>query len=121
MHITSQESILKTKAGKFEALYLSAIAGPGAHFDSFFLPTSRLEFVLYDIYRILRPGGLFWLDHFFCTKDQLKIYVPMIEQLGYKKLKLSVAPKLDRGPELKEMYIYTVLEKPLKRQCAGYL
>lgn len=85
------------------------------HVLSNWIPTELLEFVLYDIYRILRPGGLFWLDHFFCVKDQLKIYVPMIEQLGYKKLKWSVAPKLDRGPELKEMYISAVLEKPLKR------
>jgi len=46
----------------------------------------------------------------------MKIYVPMIEQLGYKKHKWFVAPKLDRGPELKEMYISVVLEKPLKRQ-----
>lgn len=86
------------------------------HVLSNWIPTELLEFVLYDIYRVLRPGGLFWLDHFFCIEDQLKIYVPMIEQLGYNKLKWFVAPKLDRGPEAKEMYISAVLEKPLERQ-----
>jgi ubiquinone/menaquinone biosynthesis C-methylase UbiE len=85
------------------------------HVLSNWIPTKLLEFIFYDIYRILRPGGLFWLDHFFCIEDQLKMYVPMIEKLGFNKLKWSVAPKLDRGAELKEMYITALLEKPLNR------
>lgn len=24
-----------------------------------------LEFALFDVYRVLRPGGVFWLDHLF--------------------------------------------------------
>ncbi|WOK97133.1 hypothetical protein Cni_G05841 [Canna indica] len=26
-----------------------------------------LEFTLFDIYRVVRPGGLFWIDHFLCV------------------------------------------------------
>ncbi|GLJ49101.1 hypothetical protein SUGI_1035890 [Cryptomeria japonica] len=85
------------------------------HVLSNWIPTQLLEFILYDIYRILRPGGVFWLDHFFCIEHQLDTYVPMIEKLGYNKLKWSVGRKLDRGAELKEMYISALLEKPLKR------
>ena len=70
-----------------------------------------LEFVFYDMYRIHKDGGLFWLDHFFCIEDQLKTYVPMIKKLGYIKLKWVVVPKLDRGLEMKEMYITALLEK----------
>nr|CAD1832936.1 unnamed protein product [Ananas comosus var. bracteatus] len=38
----------------------------------------------------------------------------VIESVGFKKLKWEVGRKLDRGPELKEMYISALLEKPLK-------
>jgi SAM-dependent methyltransferase len=85
------------------------------HVLSNWIPTELLEFILYDINRILRPGGLFWLDHFFCIEDELKTYVPLIENLGFNKLKWAVAPKLDRGAERKEMYISALLEKPLDR------
>lgn len=85
------------------------------HVLSNWIPTELLEFILYDINRILRPGGVFWLDRFFCVEDQLKIYVPMIEKLGFNKLKWSIGRKLDRGPQLKEMYLSALLEKPQKR------
>ncbi|GLJ07639.1 hypothetical protein SUGI_0071490 [Cryptomeria japonica] len=62
---------------------------------------------------VLRPGGVFWLDHFFCIEHQLETYVPMIENLGFNKLKWAVGQKLDRGADKKEMYISAVLEKPL--------
>ena len=73
------------------------------HVLSNWILTELVEVIFYDIYRILRLGGLFWLDHFFCIEDQLKTYVPMIEKLGYMNLKWVVVPKLDRGPEMKEM------------------
>eukprot|EP01018_Ginkgo_biloba_P035791 Gb_08472 [translate_table: standard] len=86
------------------------------HVLSNWIPTELLEFILYDIYRVLRPGGVFWLDHFFCTEDQLnEMYVPLLEKLGFNKLKWSIGRKLDRGPELREMYISALLEKPLNR------
>ncbi|KAJ7568294.1 hypothetical protein O6H91_01G026400 [Diphasiastrum complanatum] len=85
------------------------------HVLSNWIPTETLEFILMDINRVLRPGGILWLDHFFCLRPQLDIYVPMIKRLGYKKLKWGVGEKLDRGRELQEMYVSAVLEKPLKR------
>ncbi|KAK7844597.1 hypothetical protein CFP56_010725 [Quercus suber] len=39
------------------------------HILSNWIPKAMLEFTLYDIYRALRPGGLFWLDHFFCMRS----------------------------------------------------
>ncbi|KAJ7565629.1 hypothetical protein O6H91_02G068100 [Diphasiastrum complanatum] len=85
------------------------------HVLSNWIPEETLEFILLDIDRVLRPGGLFWLDHFFCLRPELNKYVPMIERLGYKKLKWGVGEKLDRGRELQEMYVSAVLEKPIKR------
>ncbi|CAB4304254.1 unnamed protein product [Prunus armeniaca] len=85
------------------------------HVLSNWIPTTLLHFAVFDIYRILRPGGLFWLDHFFCVGEQLEeVYGPLIESVGFKKLKWVVGRKLDRGPERREMYLSALLEKPLK-------
>ncbi|ERM93851.1 hypothetical protein AMTRI_Chr04g247190 [Amborella trichopoda] len=84
------------------------------HVLSNWIPTTLLHFIFFDIHRILRPGGLFWLDHFFCIEDQMnQVYIPMIEGIGFKKLKWTIGRKLDRGVELHEMYISALLEKPL--------
>ncbi|EFJ26078.1 hypothetical protein SELMODRAFT_12874, partial [Selaginella moellendorffii] len=83
------------------------------HVLSNWIPLGMLDFILFDIDRILRPGGILWLDHFFCIENQLnEVYIPMIERLGYKKLRWTVGKKLDRGPELMERYLTAVLEKP---------
>lgn len=85
------------------------------HVLSNWIPHTLLHFMLFDIYRVLRPGGLFWLDHFFCVGEQLEeIYTPLIESVGFNKVKWVVGRKLDRGPELREMYLSALLEKPLK-------
>ncbi|BBN04788.1 protein MpPMT.3 [Marchantia polymorpha subsp. ruderalis] len=85
------------------------------HVLSNWIPTVSLEFILYDIDRILRPGGLFWLDHFFCVRSQLATYEPMLKNLGYIKLKYHVGDKVDRGRELQEVYISALLMKPTRR------
>ncbi|WJX27423.1 hypothetical protein P8452_16239 [Trifolium repens] len=78
------------------------------------MPDTMLEFVLYDIYRVLRPGGLFWLDHFFCFGSQLnKTYVPMFDQVGFNKLRWHVEMKLDPGVRKNVWYISALMEKPM--------
>lgn len=84
------------------------------HVLSNWIPTTLLHFVLFDVYRVLRPGGLFWLDHFFFVEEQMEEYLPLIESIGFEKVKWEVGRKLDRGPELREMYLSAVLEKPSK-------
>ncbi|XAR58125.1 hypothetical protein NMG60_11026519 [Bertholletia excelsa] len=85
------------------------------HVLSNWIPTTLLHFLFFDINRVLRPGGLFWLDHFFCVGDQLEeVYMPLINTIGFKKVKWVVGPKLDRGPGLREIYLSALLEKPLK-------
>ncbi|KAK1277468.1 hypothetical protein QJS04_geneDACA017184 [Acorus gramineus] len=82
------------------------------HVLSNWVPAQVLHFALFDVYRVLRPGGLFWLDHFFFVEDQMGGYVEMIESVGFVKVRWVVGRKLDRGVELREMYISAVLEKP---------
>lgn len=78
------------------------------------IPDTMLEFLLYDIYRLLRPGGLFWLDHFFCFGSQLNTtYVPMLDRIGFNRLRWHAAMKLDRGVQKNKWYISALLEKPI--------
>ncbi|CAL9749584.1 unnamed protein product [Musa acuminata subsp. burmannicoides] len=84
------------------------------HVLSNWIPDTVLEFALYDIYRVLRPGGLFWLDHFFCAGTQLNsTYVPMLRHVGFNKLRWTAGRKLDRGMAKDEWYLSAVLEKPM--------
>ncbi|KAJ8540128.1 hypothetical protein K7X08_026517 [Anisodus acutangulus] len=85
------------------------------HVLSNWIPTTLLYFLFFDIYRVLRPGGLFWLDHFFCVGEEFEqVYAPLTESIGFNKVKWVVGRKMDRGPELNEMYLLALLEKPLK-------
>ncbi|GAA0183352.1 methyltransferase [Lithospermum erythrorhizon] len=84
------------------------------HVLSNWIPTTMLHFLLFDIYRVLRPGGLFWLDHFFCIGEQYEeVYKPLIQSIGFNQIKWVTGRKLDRGPDLNEMYLSALLEKPL--------
>ncbi|KAK1391195.1 S-adenosyl-L-methionine-dependent methyltransferase superfamily [Heracleum sosnowskyi] len=74
----------------------------------------KLEFLMFDIDRILRAGGLFWLDNFLCTSDEKKkVLTRLIEQFGYKKLKWVVGEKINVGGN-SEVYLSTVLQKPVR-------
>ena len=58
------------------------------HILSNWIPETMLEFTYYDIYRVLRPGGLFWLDHFFYIGSQLNTtYIPMLDRVVFRPLK----------------------------------
>ncbi|RLN38776.1 uncharacterized protein C2845_PM01G30300 [Panicum miliaceum] len=84
------------------------------HVLSGWMPPAAMQFALFDVYRVLRPGGLFWLDHFFCQEEEMAAYVEVVESVGFGKLRWVTRRKLDRGPERKEMYLSALLEKPLK-------
>ncbi|KAK7275098.1 hypothetical protein RIF29_16205 [Crotalaria pallida] len=66
-----------------------------------------LDYILYDWDRILRPGGLLWIDNFFCNKKDLDDYMYMFLQLRYKKHKWAISPK-----SKDEVYLSALLEKP---------
>ncbi|XP_044474847.1 probable methyltransferase At1g29790 [Mangifera indica] len=73
----------------------------------------KLEFLMFDLDRILRAGGLFWLDNFYCADDEKKrILTRLIEQFGYNKLKWVVGEKADNGKS--EVYLSAVLQKPVR-------
>ncbi|XP_015691472.2 probable methyltransferase At1g29790 [Oryza brachyantha] len=78
------------------------------------VPSGVLEFALFDVYRVLRPGGVFWLDHFFCLGPQLNgTYVPILDRVGFRRLRWKASRKLDLGAERNEWYVSALLEKPM--------
>jgi SAM-dependent methyltransferase len=78
------------------------------------VPDAVLESALFDIYRVLRPGGIFWLDHFFCLGPQLNAtYVPIFDRVGFHQLRWKPGRKLDLGAERNEWYVSALLEKPM--------
>ncbi|CAL8995589.1 unnamed protein product [Prunus brigantina] len=76
----------------------------------------KFEFVMFDIDRILRPGGLFWLDNFYCSNEEKKRDLTrLIERFGYKNLKWVVGDKVDAaGSGKSEVYLSAVLQKPVR-------
>jgi ubiquinone/menaquinone biosynthesis C-methylase UbiE len=75
----------------------------------------KLEFLMFDIDRILRAGGLFWLDNFYCVNDEKKRELTrLIERFGYKKLKWVVGEKVDAAGSKSENYLSAVLQKPVR-------
>ncbi|KAG8092683.1 hypothetical protein GUJ93_ZPchr0012g21401 [Zizania palustris] len=83
------------------------------------IPEAALEFLWYDADRVLRPGGLLWVDHFWCRRADLSaVYAPMLRRLGYKTVKWAVADKTSTaaaaaaGGKHDEVYLTALLQKP---------
>ncbi|XP_059306845.1 probable methyltransferase At1g29790 [Lycium ferocissimum] len=66
-----------------------------------------LDFILFDWDRVLRPGGLLWIDRFFCNRRDLDEFMYMFLQFRYKKHKWAISPK-----SKDEVYLSALLEKP---------
>ncbi|XP_057950309.1 probable methyltransferase At1g29790 [Malania oleifera] len=81
------------------------------------IPVTAMEFLFFDVDRVLRGGGYFWLDRFFCKKVDLeKVYAPLIWKLGYKKVKWATASKTDSsGVKNGEVYLTALLQKPVSK------
>ncbi|KAK8992488.1 hypothetical protein V6N11_048567 [Hibiscus sabdariffa] len=81
------------------------------------IPVSVMEFMFYDVDRVLRAGGYLWVDRFFSKAVDLeKIYAPLIRKLGYKKVKWAVANKTDpSGLKHGEVYLTALLQKPASK------
>ncbi|KAI3855433.1 hypothetical protein MKX03_025391 [Papaver bracteatum] len=74
----------------------------------------KLEFLMFDLDRILRPGGLFWLDNFYCVDEERKINLTkLIEKFGYKKLKWVIGERSD-GAGRSQVYLSAILQKPVR-------
>lgn len=72
-----------------------------------------LEFFMFDVDRVLRVGGLLWIDSYLCqSEDRRRVVVKLIERFGYKKLKWVAGEK--PGSSTTSIYISAVLRKPAR-------
>lgn len=76
----------------------------------------KIEFVMFDIDRILRVGGLLWLDNFHCIDEERKRSITrLIDRFGYKKLRWVAGEKADNsGIGKPQVYLSAVLQKPVR-------
>uniref|UniRef100_A0A7N0U467 S-adenosyl-L-methionine-dependent methyltransferase n=1 Tax=Kalanchoe fedtschenkoi TaxID=63787 RepID=A0A7N0U467_KALFE len=81
------------------------------------IPLVAMEFLVFDVDRVLRGGGLLWIDHFFSKGEDLeKVYAPLIGKLGYKRVKWAIGKKMDgSGVKNGEVYLTALLQKPVSK------
>ena len=74
-----------------------------------------LEFFMFDVDRVLRAGGLLWIDSHMCHADERrKALARLIGRYGYKKLQWATGEKADTGSTKAAMYLSAVLQKPTR-------
>ncbi|KAL6606252.1 hypothetical protein ACP70R_041905 [Stipagrostis hirtigluma subsp. patula] len=74
-----------------------------------------LEFFMFDVDRVLRAGGLLWIDSYMChSEDRRQVVVKLIGRFGYKKLKWVVGEKSGTGSAKTALYLSAVLQKPAR-------
>lgn len=66
-----------------------------------------MDFILFDLDRVLRPGGILWVDRFYCSRKDLDDCMYMFLQFRYKKHKWVISPKARD-----QVFLSAVLEKP---------
>ncbi|XP_077221320.1 S-adenosyl-L-methionine-dependent methyltransferases superfamily protein [Tasmannia lanceolata] len=95
--------------GIFDLVHTASGLGDGSRVE-------KMEFLMFDIDRVLRVGGLFWLDNYYCADDQRKKTITvLIERFGYKKLRWVVGEKVDSSGKGKpQVYLSAVLQKPVR-------
>ncbi|CAI5505141.1 unnamed protein product [Closterium sp. Naga37s-1] len=80
-----------------------------------YMPPLEFEEMLFEWDRVLRPGGLLWFEMFYAPKDEMAVYVWVLQVLRYEKRYWNLMPKTDRterkGPHV---YLNCVLEKPAR-------
>ncbi|CAL5045626.1 unnamed protein product [Urochloa decumbens] len=74
-----------------------------------------LEFFMFDADRVLRAGGLLWIDSYMChSEERRQVVVRLIGRFGYKKLKWVTGEKASTGSSKLSMYLSVVLQKPAR-------
>ena len=61
-------------------------------------------------------GGIIWFELFYAPQEEMKVYIQLVDLLGYKRLYWNITPKLDDestagGPHV---YLNAVIEKPVR-------
>ncbi|XP_057742923.1 probable methyltransferase At1g29790 [Arachis stenosperma] len=84
---------------------------------NWWIPVKMMEFLLFDVDRVLRGGWYLWIDRFFSKRvDFEKLYALLIGKLGYKKVKWATRNKANAsGIKNAEVFLTALLQKPTSR------
>ncbi|CAI6003388.1 unnamed protein product [Closterium sp. NIES-65] len=78
---------------------------------------AEFEAMLFEWDRVVRPGGLWWIEMFYAPDREMKAYVQALEAFGYGKRYWSLGRKQRASERKGNHFVLTcVLEKPLKLQ-----
>ncbi|KVI07805.1 uncharacterized protein LOC112525328 [Cynara cardunculus var. scolymus] len=98
----------------YENVFDIVHAGDGFGIGDDALEKSKLEFLMFDVDRILRPGGLLWLDNFLCSNEENRRNLThLIDVFGYKKHKWVVGEKVNGSGKF-DVYLSAILQKPIR-------
>ncbi|CAI7880193.1 unnamed protein product [Closterium sp. NIES-54] len=82
-----------------------------------YLPMLEFEEMLFEWDRVLRVGGVIWLEMFYAPLDEFPVYVAILNLLSYIRLHWRVLPKPDPGERKgPHVYLNCLLEKPVRRE-----
>ncbi|KAJ3672674.1 hypothetical protein LUZ60_007395 [Juncus effusus] len=100
--------------GIFDIVHISSALNEGGAPAMGLAHTSEaLEFLMFDLDRILRVNGLLWIDNYVCSSDERKKdLMRMIERFRYRKLKWVLGEKEVNGGGKLQIFLSAVLQKP---------
>ncbi|GJP50646.1 hypothetical protein CLOM_g9786, partial [Closterium sp. NIES-68] len=79
------------------------------------LPLLAWEHLLFEWDRVLRVGGVLWLDSLLAPVGALPLYVAVVEVLGYRRLHWHVLPRVGAGEGGGvQVQLDALLEKPVR-------
>ncbi|GJP79389.1 hypothetical protein CLOP_g9623 [Closterium sp. NIES-67] len=77
----------------------------------------EFEELIFEWDRVLRVGGVIWLEMFYAPLDEFPVYVALLSLLSYNRLHWRVLPKPDPGERKgPHVYLNCLLEKPVRRE-----
>eukprot|EP00270_Netrium_digitus_P015359 TRINITY_DN5367_c0_g1_i1.p1 TRINITY_DN5367_c0_g1~~TRINITY_DN5367_c0_g1_i1.p1 ORF type:complete len:399 (-),score=99.11 TRINITY_DN5367_c0_g1_i1:525-1679(-) len=80
-----------------------------------YLELPEFEELLFEWNRILRPGGVIWLELFYAPVTEMPLYIGVIDLLGYQRLYWKITEKIDIAErEGQHVYLNALLEKPAR-------
>lgn len=100
--------------GIFDLVHISsALDEGGAPAMGMVHRPEALEFLMFDIDRIIRTNGLLWIDNYHCSSDERRQDLTrIIERFRYKKLKWVMGEKEVNSGGQMQVYLSAILQKP---------
>ncbi|XP_078440367.1 putative methyltransferase At1g29790 [Wolffia australiana] len=92
----------------FDLVRSGSMAAPGE-------TLAAAEFLMFDFDRVLRAGGVLWLDCWRCVDEKGKSALTgLVDRFGFKKLKWVVGEKADAAGSGKVIIVSALLQKPAR-------